>query len=246
MKVAVPNLLLTTIATETIICAQGNDGVHVWALLEEKYLPYADYMDSLSFSYAGIPNSDQSPVKSSKSSKSSKECFKASMAPFTNGGVFLDYPAIKGQVKICFDKTLELNSSYPTTTAGVLTMSVTGLINGTKAPSPGGVHIHRGANCTSIGSQQGHFFNNCSGSANPTGRKQDCDPWYNNVDHYIAPTGTKYAVDKRGKGKADVKFDHGYGDTETAGKVVVMHLGINATDYSATRIACGELVAASD
>ncbi len=100
----------------------------------------------------------------------SKECFKSSMAPFTNGGVFLDYPAIKGQVKICFDETL--------TTAGVLTMSVTGLINRTKAPSPGGVHIHRGANCTSIGSQEGHFFNNCSGSANPTGRKQNCDPWY--------------------------------------------------------------------
>jgi hypothetical protein len=74
----------------------------------------------------------------------------------------------------------------------------------------------------------------------------DCDPWYNNVDPYIAPTGTKYTVDKRGKGKADFKFDQGYGYTETAGKVVVMHLGINATDYSTIRIACGELVAASD
>ncbi len=68
----------------------------------------------------------------------------------------------------------------------------------------------------------------------------------NNVDPYIAPTGTKYTVDKRGKGKADFKFDQGYGYTETAGKVVVMHLGINATDYSTIRIACGELVAASD
>ncbi len=47
MKVAVPNLLLVAIATETI-CAQGNDGDHVRALLEEKSLPYADYMDSLS------------------------------------------------------------------------------------------------------------------------------------------------------------------------------------------------------
>ncbi len=168
------------------------------------------------------------------------------MALFTNGGVFLDYHAIKGQVKICFDETLELDSSYPTMTAGVLTMSVTGLINRTIAPSPGGVHIHSGANCTNLGSQRGRFFKNCTGSANPTGRKKDCDPWYNNVDPYIAPTGTKYTVDKSGKGKAYFKFDQGYGYTKTAGKVVVMHLGINSTDYSTTRIACGELVAASD
>ena len=167
------------------------------------------------------------------------------MEPFTNGGVFLDYPAIKGQVKICFDETLELNSSFPTTTAGVLTMSVTGLINGTRAPSPGGVHIHSGPNCTSIVSQQGHFFKICTGSAN-FGRKEDCDPWYNNVDPSIAPTGTKYTVDKRGKGKANFKFDQGYGYNDTVGKVVVMHLGINDTDYSNTRIACGKLVAASD
>ena len=168
------------------------------------------------------------------------------MEPFTNGGVFFEYPTIKGQVKICFDETLELNSSYPTTTAGVLMMSVTGLINGTKAPSPGGVHIHSGPNCTSLVSQQGHFFKNCTGSANFTGRKKDCDPWYNNVDPSIAPTGTKYTVDKRGKGKANFKFDQGYGYNDTVGKVVVMHLGINATDYSTIRIACGKLVAASD
>jgi hypothetical protein len=66
------------------------------------------------------------------------------------------------------------------------------------------------------------------------------------VDPSIAPTGTKYTVDKRGKGEANFKFDQGYGYNDTVGKVVVMHLGINATDYSTIRIACGKLVAASD
>ncbi len=66
------------------------------------------------------------------------------------------------------------------------------------------------------------------------------------MDPSIAPTGTKYTVDKRGKGEANCKFDQGYGYNDTVGKVVVMHLGINATDYSTIRIACGKLVAASD
>ncbi len=64
------NLLLAAIVTETI-CAQGNDGDRDRALLEEKSmsLPYADYMDSLSFSYAGIPNSDKSAVNSEQHKK---------------------------------------------------------------------------------------------------------------------------------------------------------------------------------
>jgi hypothetical protein len=160
----------------------------------------------------------------------------------SNDGIFY-YPSIKGRVKICFDETLQLSQSHPTTTAGVLTLTAQGLINGTiKAPSPGGIHIHKGPNCTTFANQGGHFFNNCTGNTDATGRLKDCDPWYNNVDSIIAPTGTKFTVDKKGKGVANFKFDQGYGYDQTVGKVVVMHLGINATDYSPIRIACGELV----
>ena len=57
----------------------------------------------------------------------------------------------------------------------------------------------------------------------------------------IAPTGTGYTTDSAGTGRADFKFDQGYGYDDTVGKVVVVHDTVTSLGGTYARIACGVL-----
>ena len=60
----------------------------------------------------------------------------------------------------------------------------------------------------------------------------------------IAPTGAGYTTDADGIGRADFKFDQGYGYDDTVGKVVVIHDTVQSLNGTYARIACGVLAAA--
>ena len=57
----------------------------------------------------------------------------------------------------------------------------------------------------------------------------------------IAPTGAGYITDSAGTGRADFKFDQGYGYGNSVGKVVVIHDTITSLGGTYARIACGVL-----
>jgi hypothetical protein len=103
MKVALLNLLVAAIATETL-CAQGifirpNNGNHVWALFDEESMSLsADYMVSISLSFGGIEGgkaeksggSDDSSMSMGKASKMGKGGLMMSMGKAGKGSLMMN------------------------------------------------------------------------------------------------------------------------------------------------------------
>ena len=138
-------------------------------------------------------------------------CLEASMSklrPFDD--------SISGYVTVCFGGQLSDNS-------GTLVMRVEGL---PYSIQDGGVHIHEGTSCAARG---GHYYDTI-------------DPWLKpfpeNQIPMIAPSGTGYKTNANGVGRANFKFDQGYGYDLTVGKVVVIH---NSNSGGYVKIACGVL-----
>ena len=170
-------------------------------------------------------------------------CLKAMIGPIN----VTENPDAKGTVSVCF------NGQLSSPTGARLKYSVTGFK--IRPQDYGGVHIHSGVSCLNTTTQGGHFYkfcepggptnpNNCPGpyltNANvmtpPYG-----DPWFNSPSA-IAPTGTGYNVTADGKSNGAFLFDQGYGYAATVGKVVIFHVGSNATQNYTSRIACGVLM----
>ena len=156
--------------------------------------------------------------------KKNDDCLKAKMNA-SNGYT----GKVKGTVKVCFSNPI----GTPTAT---LEMSVKGL----PTQIAGGVHIHSGTECTNSTTQGGHGWK--SDTLNTGGPNDDGDAWFNYASS-LAPTGTGYSTDEKGKGKAFFFFNNGYGYADTKGQVVVIHDEVTPPLGNGTyaRIACGKL-----
>ena len=169
-------------------------------------------------------------MKGTKSSKG-KKCLKAEMGPSNAVSGIYTFPDVEGSDKVCFDSSTDTWGELAIDVKH-LRPSVTGDITG------GGVHVHSGTDCANATAQGPHFW-----KASLSGIKGDGDPWYPESTS-IAPTGTWYNTNSKGKAKRKFRFDQGYGYDLTVGHALVIHDANITYAGGYKRVACGILVEA--